>query len=687
MAAGNGPAAASDTSAWHRLAALLARLRRHRLAGVLLADALVVIVCWNATYLFRLGFDRWWSARADYDPLVLAGVVAAYLATGLALGVPRGLWRFSGFGEIKRLALVCAIAGGVSAAVVLALGLVKVPRSVLALHPLLTLMGLALARLVYRALYEHLQDRIAGGSGEIRRALVLGAGEAARLLLAGIHRQGWVVLGLLDDDPAKAGTRVAGVRVLGPVATVQQAAARGGATHLILAMPSASPAQRRAALALAAEAGLPVLTVPGAAELRAGSGLVQRLRAIEPDDLLGREPVVLDEAGVDAVLAGQVVLVTGAGGSIGSELCRQLARRRPARLVLVELSEYNLYALDQELARDFPALPRAALIGDVKDAPQMHALMQHWRPQLVFHAAACKHVPLMEGNAWAALHNNTLGTWRAAQAAAAAGVGRFVLISTDKAVNPTNVMGASKRAAEMVVSALALAHPGTRFMAVRFGNVLGSSGSVIPKFQEQIAAGGPVTVTHPDIVRYFMTIPEAACLVLQAAAVGESGQVLVLDMGEPVRIADLAQQLIRLAGHAPQAIGIQYTGLRPGEKLFEELLAEADTTVPTGVPRLRVARIQPPTQPQTLLDSLQAAAALHDPAAVRAWLRGWVPEYRPAVQRPDAAAPDDPSSAAAGPAARVASAATAPQAATHAVPSDPTPPGAAPSLRGTTRPA
>ncbi|MBE0548845.1 MAG: polysaccharide biosynthesis protein, partial [Rubrivivax sp.] len=387
------------------------------------------------------------------------------------------------------------------------------------------------------------------------------------------------------------------------------------------------------ALDIAAATGLPVLTVPSATELSEGKARVERLRDIEPDDLLGREPVLLDETGIAQTLQGKTVLVTGAGGSIGSELCRQAARYGPARLVLVELSEFNLYTIEQELSGDFPALELVRLIGDVKDLPHLRAIFGRWRPQVVFHAAAYKHVPLMEEhNAAAALRNNTLGTYHAALAAAEAGAERFVLISTDKAVNPTNVMGATKRAAEMVVSSLATLHPGTRFMAVRFGNVLGSSGSVIPKFKEQIARGGPVTVTHPDIIRYFMTIPEAARLVLQAAAIGESGQVLVLDMGEPVKIVDLARDLIRMAGHTPQEIVIEFTGLRPGEKLFEELLAGADDTLPTPVPRLRVARLAASAgRVDELLAWLlaQPAAGLEDDASVRARLRAVVAEYGP----------------------------------------------------------
>jgi len=616
---------------WHRLDLLLARLRPHREPLSLAVDALAIAACWNITYLFRLGFERWISARPAYDGWVLLGVIAAYLAAFALFRVPQSMWRFSGFGEVKRLTIACALAGIGSAAVIIGLGLTKVPRAVLALHPVVTLMGVCIVRIAYRMLYEHARSRITGGSAEIRRALVLGAGDAARWLLAGIHQQGWTVLGLLDDDPAKRHSRIGGVQVLGPLEAVRDTQLRGAATHLVIAMPSATPAQRRRALELAAATGLPVLTVPSAAELADPRLRNPRVRDIEAEDLLGREPVQLDEAGIGATLSGKTVLITGAGGSIGSELCRQVARFQPARLVLYELSEFNLYSIEQELGEDFPSLPLVRLIGDVKDLAHLRHTFARWRPQVVFHAAAFKHVPLMEeeGNAWAALRNNTLGTWHAALAAAEAAAERFVLISTDKAVNPSNVMGATKRAAEMVVSQLAAEHAGTRFIAVRFGNVLGSSGSVIPKFKEQIERGGPVTVTHPDIIRYFMTIAEAARLVLQAAAIGESGQVLVLDMGEPVKIVDLARDLIRLAGHAPQEIAIEFTGLRPGEKLYEELLADEDATLPTAVPRLRIARLNAePARLDQLLALLADAGATAQDAVVRAALRQAVPGYR-----------------------------------------------------------
>jgi FlaA1/EpsC-like NDP-sugar epimerase len=410
---------------------------------------------------------------------------------------------------------------------------------------------------------------------------------------------------------------------------------------IVLALPSAAHEVRKRITQTCTETGLNVMTIPSLEDLVSGRVSVSSLRRIELDDLLGRDPVQLDDSGLHRLLTGQVVMVTGAGGSIGSELCRQIARFAPAKLVLFEQSELALYAMEQELPQRFPDLLIEPVIGDVKNATWVDRVMAGHKPAVVFHAAAYKHVPLMEnGNAWEAVRNNVLGTQVVAAAAQAHGVGKFVMISTDKAVNPTNVMGATKRLAEMACQAMQQRQPdqqhqanqptGTRFVSVRFGNVLGSSGSVIPKFQKQIEAGGPVTVTHPDITRYFMSIPEAAQLVLQAGLMGEGGEIFVLDMGEPVKIAELARLMIRLSGADEDRIRIEYTGLRPGEKLYEELLADDESTLPTPHPKLRVAkaRIADAGWCTECLAWLATPDA-RDETAVKQQLKAWVPEYQP----------------------------------------------------------
>ena len=617
---------------WSSLNRHLDRLRPQRQAVVLLADACLILLAWHLTYLFRMGVERWLHERPSYDWAVVLGVIAIYSVLSWAIGVPRATWRYVSFHDISRLSWVCLGAGLTSAVIVLMAQLVEVPRAVLALHPLIALTLLAIGRMAVRMLSESSRARRAGASPNGQHALVLGAGAAAKLLIAGIQHRGWTVVGLLDDDRRKHGSTISGVNVWGGLELLQDAGTLQGVTHLILAMPSATQANRKRALDLAAATGLPVVTVPSADELREGRSRIDRVRDIEPEDLLGRQPVKLDESAVSGLISGRTVFVTGAGGSIGSELCRQIARFGPSRIVLFELSEFALYQVEQELGEHFPHLPLVRLVGDVKDLGALQRAMAQHRPDLVFHAAAYKHVPLMEDdNAWIALRNNTLGTYLCAQAAAEAGVQRFVLISTDKAVNPTNVMGATKRAAEMVISHWAAQAPGTRFMAVRFGNVLGSSGSVIPKFKEQIARGGPVTVTHPEITRFFMTIPEAAQLVLQAAALADTGQVFVMDMGQSVKIADLARELIRLSGHTEAEIPIVFSGLRPGEKLYEELLADADTTLPTPHPRLRLARLNGEL-PADWIDRLLALAqdeTAGNPSVLRARLHQLVPEYAP----------------------------------------------------------
>jgi FlaA1/EpsC-like NDP-sugar epimerase len=463
--------------------------------------------------------------------------------------------------------------------------------------------------------------------------IVLGAGVAGSALLRDLagSRQ-WRVVALLDDDARKHGGTIQNVRVAGPFDRVGETAERLGAAQAIIAIPGATHAARRRALELCEAAGLKVMTVPAYSDIVSGKVSVSQLRNVELDDLLGRDPVLLDEGQLTGFLQGKVVAVTGAGGSIGAELCRQIARFKPARLLLIELSEFALYAIEQEFRDQREALPVVAAIADAKDEARIGELFTLHRPDVVFHAAAYKHVPLMEReNAYQAVANNALSTIVTARAAQAAGAKSFVLVSTDKAVNPTNVMGASKRLAELLCQSLQ-ARAATQFVIVRFGNVLGSTGSVIPRFREQIARGGPVTVTHPEIERYFMSIPEASQLVLQAALMGKRGEIFVLDMGEAVKIAELARQMIRLSGFSEQDIRIEFSGLRPGEKLYEEVLVADEATLPTPHPKLRIARARAPEN-QDLPEEVArwlADARGAAPEAVREQLKVWIAEYTPA---------------------------------------------------------
>lgn len=548
-------------------------------------------------------------------------------------GLYRGIWRFASIPDLQRIALAAGTVGLAIPALLLMLKrLNDVPRSVLVLHPLLLVLIMGGSRFLYRAWKDgHL---VSPRKFDAEPVIVIGAGTAGAALLRDLAgSQRWRAVGLLDDDPAKLRLQLHGVSVLGRLDDVARVAARHQVATVIVAMPSASPPARRHAVELVVDAGLKALTVPALSDVLSGRVTAAEVRQVELEDLLGRDQVLLDDADLKEQLAGKSILVTGAGGSIGSELCRQVSRFGPGRMAFLEQSEFALYSVEQE----FSGHPTTCIIGDVKDAARMNSAFAKYRPDVVFHAAAYKHVPLMEcANAWEAVRNNVQGTLNVARAALAAGAGEFVLISTDKAVNPTNVMGASKRLAEMACQAVQAQCTTTRFVMVRFGNVLGSSGSVIPRFREQIAKGGPVTVTHPDIIRYFMLIPEAAQLVLQAALIArrehEGGQIFVLDMGEPVRIADLARDMIRLSGFSEEEIRIEFTGLRPGEKLYEELLADGEATLPTPHPKLRIAR--PTALPNAAwLAELETwlAAPWREEAEVKAGLRRWVPEYQPAT--------------------------------------------------------
>lgn len=548
-------------------------------------------------------------------------------------GLYRGIWRFASLPDLRR---ILAAVGVAALLIPLALFMFQVkstvPRSVLVLDPLLLLLIMGGSRLLYRGWKEH---RFGALVTEREPVIILGAGGAAASLVRELARsKEWRVVGLLDDVPSKQGRDIYGVPVLGKLDSLPLHAKKLNVNHAVIAMPSAGHNVRRHAAQLCSDANVAALTVPAFDDLASGKVTVSALRKIELDDLLGRDPVQLDDAGLHSLITDQVVLVTGAGGSIGSELARQIARFQPKLLILFEMSEFALYRIEQEFAASIPEVQILCAIGDVKHRAVIDNLLSQYQPAVIFHAAAYKHVPLMEqDNAWQAMRNNVLGTYTLASAAQRHGVARFVLISTDKAVNPTNVMGASKRLAEMVCQSLhaaPVATSSTRFVAVRFGNVLGSSGSVIPKFQEQIASGGPITVTHPDITRYFMSIPEACQLVLQAGLMGEGGEIFVLDMGEPVKIVELARDMIRLSGFSESDIKIVITGLRPGEKLYEELLADDEHTLPTPHPKLRIAQARAVDHAwlTTALEWLTQDNIVHE-TEVKRKLQAWVAEYTP----------------------------------------------------------
>ena len=597
-----------------------------RTLAAFLHDLLAVALAWMFAFWLRFNFDipPEFSA-ASFNALIW--VLPLFGTLFFLFGLYRGLWRFASLSDLQHLIAAVMVGALLTTAAVVFLKLGPVPRSVLVMHPLLLALVMGGSRFAYRSWKEHRLYGPARMRGQ--PVLVLGAGEAADSLLREMSRSGlWYAVALVDDNPSKVGRRLRGLQVHGPMARVGEVAEKYGVQHVIMAMPGAKSSDRRHAAESATAAGLTVMTMPSYDDLLAGRLSVSNIRRVELEDLLGRDAVSLDEAGLHELLTGRVVMVSGAGGSIGSELCRQIARFEPSRLVLLDSSEFALYRIDEELAQTRPRLVRSCWAGDVRDAERVAEIITAERPAVVFHAAAYKHVPLMEQiNAWQAVRTNALGTVTLARAAQQAGVEKFVLISTDKAVNPTNVMGASKRLAERLCRALQK-DEGTRFVTVRFGNVLGSNGSVIPKFREQIARGGPVTVTHPEITRYFMTIPEASQLVLQAGLMGQGGEIFVLDMGEPVKIVDLARDMIRLSGFSEDEIRIEFSGLRPGEKLYEELLADDEATMPTPHPKLRIASLSDSLSGEELAEAdAWLVVGVRDALAVKTMLKRFVPEY------------------------------------------------------------
>ena len=591
-------------------------------------DVVAICVAWYVAYLLRFNFavpEGFLRAFSQHLVWIMPLQALAFIFFGLY----RGIWRFASIPDLKRILKAVVVASLITTVVVHFVAAYSIPRSVLVLAPVLILLFMGGSRFIYRTWKEY---HLYGSTHKKGKpVLIIGAGEAALSLVKELARsEEWRVVGLLDDDRRLHKLLLLGVKVLGDIEHLPWFSQWLGVTHVIIAMPSAKPQARRQAIEIANKNGLTVLTVPAFEDLMSGKISVSQIHKVDVEDLLGREPVTLDNNGLHTLIGQNVVMVTGAGGSIGSELCRQIVKFKPSLLICFDMSEFFLYELEQSFAAAGQTVPAVYIVGDIKNERRLSTLLNRYQPTIVFHAAAYKHVPMMEKeNVTEALANNVVGTYTLAKVCKVQGVKKLVLVSTDKAVNPTNVMGASKRLAEMVCQGIQEDTPnGTEFVIVRFGNVLGSSGSVIPKFREQIAQGGPITVTHPDITRYFMSIPEAAQLVMQAGLMGNKAEIFVLDMGEPVKITDLARDMIALSGLTEEDIKIEFTGLRPGEKLYEELLADDEHTITTPHPKLRIATARSADQQwvSALLKWVDSTAIM-DERLIKVELKTWVNEY------------------------------------------------------------
>jgi FlaA1/EpsC-like NDP-sugar epimerase len=610
------------------------RPRQHvRNRFVLLGDIALIIISVLGSFALRLDVGElpfYFPAAALMCVVALGVKIPVFFLFGLY----RRLWIYASTGELRLITVAVTSASVLTSGVMLLLisaGMVLpgMPRSALGIDWLLSLVLIGGSRFALRILAE--QSVISRSNGKTKRALVIGAGDAGALVVRELQKSSQLNLtpvGFLDDDPAKQRHVIHGVTVIGRVNDLAASIDQHGIDEIIIAIPSAPGGLVRMVNDVCRQKGIPSRTMPGIYELIGGKVNVSRLREVDITDLLRREPVRVNDEAVGAALAGRRVLVTGAGGSIGRELCRQIARRNPSELVLLGHGENSIFEILLELQNDYPDLILSPVIADVRNAERLAQIFSQHRPQIVFHAAAHKHVPLMEINVVEAITNNVLGTRNVVQASLDHAVDRFVLISTDKAVRPSSIYGATKRLAEMIVLDAAR-KTDKAFTVVRFGNVLGSRGSIIPIFKQQIANGGPVTITHPDMYRFFMTIPEAVYLVLQASSMEDGGETFVLNMGEPVRILDLAEDLIRLSGLEPHRdVEIAYTGIRPGEKLTEELWDEGTPLVPTLHPDIShledSASFLIPSLPQAI-DSLSRLSRSNDTEAMIALLDELIP--------------------------------------------------------------
>jgi len=619
---------------------LLSRLLRYRKLLIILAHIIVFAASLMLSFLVanNMQFNRGWLI--EQYPLLLLFFVAVKFAVFALFKQYRGWWRYVGISDLLGILRASLISTLIIVALWVAFmnaamfrqklqAITEIGQGIFIVDMFATVLLLAGLRMAVRLYHE---EFLAVESGRLRRLLIVGAGDAGEELARSIRHKPvaeYEVIGFIDDDPVKQGAYIQGLPVLGTVEQLPKVCEERNIEEIAIAMPSASPPELRRVIQVCEGAKVRFRTVPSITDIASGKYKVSQIRDVDINDLLGRETVQLDLDLIEAFARDKVILVTGAGGSIGSEMCRQLCNFVPKLLLLIEQAENPLFTIERELRRRFPNIPIQAIICDIADKNRVERIFEKYRPQVVIHAAAHKHVPLMELNPCEAVKNNVVGTQTVADAAERYGTGNFVMISTDKAVNPTSVMGSSKRVAEMYIQDLSRTGK-THFVTVRFGNVLGSDGSVVPIFKKQIAEGGPLTITHPEMKRYFMTIPEASQLVLQAASMGKGGEIFLLDMGEPVKIVDLARELIILSGFRPgEDIEMVFTGPRPGEKLFEELSIKGEDMQPTRHPKIAIWRNLPMDRDKLRagIKELVKTAALEQSDKIIEKIKTLIPEY------------------------------------------------------------
>jgi len=620
------------------------QLKNPKFYLMIVSDVCLFAAALYLSYLIRFEFTLE-SFYAAQIPTLLLWVIPLKLAVFLVGGLYRGMWRYTSVRDFWLLAKACLLSTMlITMILVIATRFMGYPRSVFIADGIFTFLLTGGARMAIRSFYatraSAMTDAYSPAHIRKTRVLIVGAGQAGEKILREIlenYTLNYEVAGFIDDDPTKRGRAIHGIRVLGSMADLSAIIDNEDIEQILIAIPSARGEEIRRIVEACRRSNTSYKILPGIGDLIDGRVSVKLLRDISYEDLLGRSPVQLDAEGISHYLGGKTVLISGCGGSIGSELCRQVIKYKPRRLILLDSSESNLFMIQMEMINEKGFRDCEAILGQVQDELLMNTIFEKYRPEVVFHAAAYKHVPMMETNPWQAVDNNIIGSRVIMEMAVRHAVERFVLVSTDKAVRPTNVMGASKRVTELIMQCLQ--GGATRFMAVRFGNVVGSSGSVIPFFRRQIEQGGPVTVTHPEVNRFFMTIPEASQMILQAGAMGEGGEIFILKMGTPVRIVDMARDLIRLSGKEPDVdIQIVFTGLRPGEKLYEELITVGEDILPTGHKKVMVLRSESYFQGAKTsrearenlyrqIDDLVQIADRHDAPGIKRKLHEIVPEY------------------------------------------------------------